>query len=98
MLSIGKEKKRSPPAHDIEAIKRSISRPRALAPKHVIDARIENQKARRLGDQERRYMGSSTPSMAQPSPATTQRHRKASQAALRKVVEVEFAERNKGKS
>jgi len=96
MLSIGKEKRQPPPVRDIEALKQSISGPRALAPKHVIDERIEAQKAKRIEDRERQRKGSTSPSLAQPSPASVQRHRKASQAALKKQVKVVFAERSKG--
>ena len=96
MLSIGKEKKQPPPVRDIEAIKRSISGPRALAPRRVIDERIEAQKAKRIADRERQREVSTSPPLAQPPPASGQRHRKASQATLKKHVKVVFAERPKG--
>lgn len=96
ILSIGKEKKQPPPVRDIEAIKQSISGPRALAPRHVIDERIEAQKAKRIADGERQRKASTSPSSAQPSPANIQRPRKASQATLKKHVKVVFAGRPKG--
>ena len=91
VFSIGKDKKQSPPVRDVEAVKRSISRPQALAPKHIIDEQIRLRKAARL--EAEGHESEIVP--AQPSPAGTFGQSKRSKGVFKSHLKVVFDDTSK---
>lgn len=95
VLSIGKEKTQPVPERDVEAIKRSISRPHSLAPKPVIDEWAKATRVARLEAEQRERDARASQPKDKPATAHTQSEAKPSEKALKQHLKVVFADNTK---
>ena len=95
VLSINKDKKQPAPERDMEAIKRSISRPHHLAPKPVIDEWAKATKIARMEAEERERAAVTAQPVGQPLVGHGPSQTKPSENTVKQHLRVVFAENTK---